>query len=82
MKTREKKGWRWKAQQRNAIAVERLLNLHRLCVVNEPDIFYAFARARENYKTRNEVSTKRTVKRNVQIFYPNDEKIADYMLSK
>lgn len=36
---------------------ERLLNLCRLCVVNEPDMLYAFARARENYEAPNKVPT-------------------------
>lgn len=45
----------WKTRRRKAIEAERLLNLRRLCVVNEPDMLYAFARVRENYETQNKV---------------------------
>lgn len=81
---REREGWKRekreggggkRGKEKRPIAAKRLLNLHRLCVVNEPDMFYAFARARGNYETRNKCRQKEQARRNVQSFIPITRKL-------
>lgn len=55
-------------KRRKAITAERLLNFHRLCVVNEPDILCDVLRVLKNYETRNKMPTDGTSEAKCSIF--------------